>query len=85
MGDIFSAFSDIFGDIFGGGAGAGRRGPARGGDIETRVCITLLEAATGVTKDITILRNATCATCGGSGAAPGRSPRPASSAAAAAR
>ena len=37
VGDIFSAFSDIFGDIFGGGAGGGRRGPARGADIEMRV------------------------------------------------
>ncbi|HEX3904583.1 MAG TPA: molecular chaperone DnaJ [Polyangia bacterium] len=73
VGDIFSAFSDIFGDIFGGG-GTGRRGPARGGDIETRVSITLEEAATGVTKDITVLRNAACATCGGNGAAPGTQP-----------
>ena len=74
VGDIFSAFSDIFGDIFGGGGAAGRRGPARGGDIETRVSITLEEAATGVTKDITVLRNAACATCGGNGAAPGTQP-----------
>jgi molecular chaperone DnaJ len=73
VGDIFSAFGDIFGDIFG-GAGGGRRGPARGGDIETRVSITLLEAAAGVTKEIAILRNAACATCGGSGAAPGTEP-----------
>jgi molecular chaperone DnaJ len=73
VGDIFSAFGDIFGDIFG-GAGGGRRGPARGGDIETRVSITLLEAAAGVTKEIAILRNATCGTCGGTGAAPGTQP-----------
>ncbi len=74
VGDIFSAFSDIFGDLFGGGGASGRRGPARGGDIETRVTITLLEASTGVTKEITVLRNATCATCGGNGAAPGTQP-----------
>ncbi len=70
VGDIFSAFSDIFGDIFGGGA-TGRRGPARGSDIETRVSITLEEAAAGVTKEVTVLRNVTCTTCSGSGAAPG--------------
>ncbi len=71
VGDIFSAFSDIFGDIFSGGGPTGRRGPARGGDIETRVSITLQEAAAGVSKEITILRNTTCGTCGGTGAAPG--------------
>ena len=74
VGDIFSAFSDIFGDIFGGGGAGGRRGPARGGDIETRVSITLEEAATGVTKEITVLRNTACTTCGGTGAAPGSQP-----------
>jgi len=74
VGDIFSAFSDIFGDIFGGAPGGGRRGQARGSDIETRVSITLLEAAAGVTKEIAILRNTTCGTCGGSGAAPGTQP-----------
>jgi molecular chaperone DnaJ len=74
VGDIFSAFSDIFGDIFGGGGPTGRRGPARGADIETRVSITLEEAATGITKEISILRNTTCETCGGNGAAPGSQP-----------
>jgi molecular chaperone DnaJ len=73
VGDIFSAFSDIFGDIFGGG---GRRGPMRGDDVQTRVSVTLKEAATGVTKEIKIVRNVTCATCGGNGAAPGSLPEP---------
>jgi molecular chaperone DnaJ len=74
VGDIFSAFSDIFGDLFGGAGPGARRGPARGSDIETRVSITLEEAAAGVTKEVTVLRNAACATCGGSGAAPGTQP-----------
>jgi molecular chaperone DnaJ len=70
--DIFSAFGDIFGDIFGGGGG--RRGPGRGSDIETRVSLTLEEAATGVKKQIKVLRRAPCVTCGGTGAAPGSHP-----------
>ena len=37
VGDIFSAFSDIFGDIFGGRMGGGGAAPARGADIEVRV------------------------------------------------
>ena len=70
VGDIFSTFSDIFGDIFGGG---GRRA-AHGSDIETRVLITLAEAATGVTKEVQVVRNAPCGACAGSGAAPGSDP-----------
>jgi molecular chaperone DnaJ len=73
VGDIFSTFSDIFGDIFG-MSGGGRRAPAQGSDIETRVLITLAEAATGVTKKIRVLRNVPCGTCGGSGAEAGTQP-----------
>jgi molecular chaperone DnaJ len=72
VGDIFSAFSDIFGDVF--GRQGGRRGPGRGADIETAVSITLLEASTGVKKDVTVARRAPCGTCAGTGAAPGSSP-----------
>jgi molecular chaperone DnaJ len=73
VGDIFSAFSDIFGDIFGRAQGGGRA-PGRGADVETRVNITLAEAATGVTKEVKVLRRAPCATCRGSGAQPGSQP-----------
>jgi molecular chaperone DnaJ len=72
VGDIFSAFSDIFGDVFGGGRGA--RAPGRGSDIETRVTLTFAEAATGVTKEVKVRRRAPCGTCRGSGAQPGSSP-----------
>jgi molecular chaperone DnaJ len=72
VGDIFSAFSDVF-DMFGMGGGR-RSGPPRGSDIETRLSITLKEAATGVAKEIKVLRNVVCSTCAGSGAAPGTEP-----------
>jgi molecular chaperone DnaJ len=78
--DIFSSFSDILGDLFGGsfgsmGGGGGRRGaPSRGADIETRLVITLEEAFTGVSKPTKVLRRIVCATCEGTGAAPGSSP-----------
>jgi molecular chaperone DnaJ len=72
VGDIFSAFSDVFGDIFGGG---GRRGgPSAGADIETRVNMTLLEAASGITRDVKVVRQVRCDTCEGSGAAAGTRP-----------
>ena len=73
LGDVFSSFSDIFGDMFGGGRGGGR-GQPRGADLETHLTITLLEAATGVTKEVKIKRRISCETCTGSGAAPGTSP-----------
>jgi len=72
VGDIFSAFSDIFGDIF--GQRGGQRGPGRGADLETHVSLTLVEAATGVQKDVEVGRRVPCATCKGSGAAPGTQP-----------
>jgi len=73
VGDIFSAFGDIFGDIFG-QRGGGRRGPGRGSDLETSIVLTLLEASTGVKKDVRVARRVACATCHGSGAAPGTEP-----------
>lgn len=73
MGDVFSAFSDIFGDMFGGARGGGRA-QTRGADIETHLSITLLESAAGVTKEVKVRRRQPCETCGGSGAAPGTSP-----------
>ncbi len=69
VGDVFSAFSDIFGDLFG-----GTRGPAAGADIETAIELTLKEAATGVTREVRYRRQATCDECRGSGAAPGTEP-----------
>jgi molecular chaperone DnaJ len=74
VGDVFSAFSDIFGDIFGGARPGGGRGPARGADIEVRMSLTLAEAFTGVSKDVKILRRAPCTQCGGTGAAAGTTP-----------
>ena len=72
IGDIFSAFSDIFGDVFRGGGGP--RGPGRGADIETRLAISFAEAAVGVTKEVKIRRRAPCGSCRGSGAQPGSTP-----------
>jgi molecular chaperone DnaJ len=69
VGDVFSAFSDIFGDLFGGG-----RGPAAGADIETAIELSLEESATGVTREVRYRRQASCDDCRGSGAAPGTSP-----------
>lgn len=69
LGDIFSAF---FGeDVFGGGRG-GRRA-RRGADVVSEVEVTLADAAGGVTHTIAFEAAAACASCQGSGAAPGTS------------
>jgi molecular chaperone DnaJ len=72
VGDIFSAFGDIFGDMFGGfaGFGGGAR-VSRGADLESHVELTLAEIATGASKEIAIRRRVACKDCGGSGAAAG--------------
>jgi molecular chaperone DnaJ len=67
--DIFSAFGDIFGDIFG-NRGRTRR-VRRGRDVRCEVTLSLKEAAEGVRKTVTFERHEVCATCEGSGAAPG--------------
>ncbi|MBO8128544.1 MAG: molecular chaperone DnaJ [Peptococcaceae bacterium] len=70
----FSGFGDIFDMIFGTG-GRYRTGPQRGRDLRVEMEIAFEEAAFGVEKEITIPRVETCDTCGGSGAAPGTSPK----------
>jgi molecular chaperone DnaJ len=70
--DIFSMFNDIFAGQ--GGGGGGRRGPARGYDLETQISLTLEEVATGCEKSVDFTRMDVCETCTGSGAKPGSKP-----------
>ncbi|NTV29302.1 MAG: molecular chaperone DnaJ [Candidatus Omnitrophica bacterium] len=64
--DILGQF---FGDAFGGaGGGRRRRGPARGGDIQYEVLLTLEEAYSGVKKLVKVPRNEVCRDCQGTGA-----------------
>ena len=72
--DILDAFGDMFGGgIFGDFFGGGRRGRRvhRGQDIRSQVTLDLEEAARGVRKTVEFQRSKPCATCSGSGAAPG--------------
>lgn len=74
----FGAFSDIFesvfGEFMGGGRGGGRQ-VRRGADLRYDMEITLEEAFHGKATDVTIDVSAPCEPCGGSGAAPGTSPK----------
>lgn len=68
-GDIFDAFSELFG---GGGGFGGRRSRVRKGrDIQVSATLTLEEAYAGVERELTFHRPESCETCEGSGAAPG--------------
>ncbi len=78
FGDIFGemgGLGDIFDMFFGGGHSRRRRGPARGSDLRYDLSITLEEAATGISKNISVPRMENCETCGGSGAKPGTQPK----------
>lgn len=68
-------FDDIFENMFAGFGfgGARRRGPQRGHDLITDVDVTFEDVAKGVTKSVTVNRNAVCSECEGSGAASGGS------------
>ena len=73
--DIFGQFSDIFGDIFGGFGGGGRQRARRGADLRYDLELSFEEAAFGLKREIVFPRHEACDPCGGSGAAPGTSPK----------
>ncbi|MEJ2255022.1 MAG: molecular chaperone DnaJ [Nitrospirota bacterium] len=69
--DIFEfGFGDVFSDIFGGRAGAGTHPGMRvrqGADIAAEVEVSLEEAFSGVTRQMTFAREVSCQACGGTG------------------
>jgi molecular chaperone DnaJ len=72
-GGFTSDIGDIFSSLFG-----RRGGPAqdtiRGRDLETEVRLSFDQAVNGAEVAVTVPKQATCTTCGGSGARPGTSP-----------
>lgn len=71
-----SSFSDIFEDLFGmAGQRGGRGGRERGADLRYNMEITLEEAFTGKTAQISIPVAVTCETCSGTGAKAGTKPK----------
>src|SRR5262245_55129597 len=75
VGDIFSAFGDLFEGFFGpqAGRGGGRR-PTRGESLRCAIELELREAAFGCTRSVEVQRAELCSTCDGSRAKPGSSP-----------
>jgi len=70
-------FGDILSNLFGGGATARetRPRPQRGRDLEADLSITFDQAIHGAQVPLSVPTSETCATCGGTGAKPGTSPR----------
>ncbi|MBM5805465.1 MAG: molecular chaperone DnaJ [Candidatus Verstraetearchaeota archaeon] len=68
LGNIFEMF-------FGGGRGYGGRRVMRGNDLGYELEVTLEEAFRGVEEEIEVPRTERCNVCGGTGAAPGTSPK----------
>ena len=75
----FGDFSDILGDILGGFGGFGGFGgrqanpnaPQRGASVRASITISFAEAMSGCEKELNVPRMESCASCGGSGCAPG--------------
>jgi len=71
---------DLFGDVFAGrgrgpaNGGRARSGAVRGRDLEAELHLDFLQAVNGLTTEVHVTSEATCATCGGSGAKPGTQP-----------
>jgi len=77
LGDLFSSFAgidEVLSRFFGGGFGpfgGASRGPAQGRDVAVRAAITLVEAATGVAREVGFRGLVVCSTCSGTGSEPG--------------
>lgn len=73
--DPMDIFEQLFGGAMGGmGARGGRRGPARGDDIETEARVTFQQARAGEEVDVQLDRLTTCEHCHGERTEPGGKP-----------
>ena len=74
FGDLSDLFAAFFGDDIFGTMGGGRARRSRGTDVLTEIEIELVEAASGLKRDVPLRVDVSCGTCRGSGAAPGTAP-----------
>ena len=73
---------DLLGGLFGRGAAGprgrspgGGAGPQRGADLEADLTLSFTDAVHGITTTLSLVGDAACGTCNGSGARPGTTPR----------
>lgn len=67
-------FGDIFDAFFGGTTTSTRQAPQQGASLQTRLSLTLEEAAFGSEEEIDITRTENCSECQGTGSKPGTQP-----------
>ncbi len=67
-------FGDIFDAFFGGTTTSTRQAPQQGASLQTRLSLTLEEAAFGSEEEIDITRTENCSGCQGTGSKPGTQP-----------
>ena len=69
LGDLLGGFGGAggVGDLF----GFGRRGPARGGDVQADLHLSFEDAVNGATTTVAVRGEAVCSRCHGSGGEPG--------------
>lgn len=67
----FGDLGDVLGEMFGFGGPSGKRGKARGSDLQVQMDLDFKEAAFGATKTVRLVRQVACSDCGGSGAEKG--------------
>ena len=68
----FGGFDDVFAQFFGGGTA---RQPSRGEDLTYHLELNMEDIVSDTEREIEVPRSEVCATCDGSGARPGTSPR----------
>ncbi|HEX9093979.1 MAG TPA: molecular chaperone DnaJ [Coriobacteriia bacterium] len=73
LGDL-GGIGDLFGSVFSGAGGGGKPRAQRGADLTYEVSLSFDEALAGVSTKVDVQRTERCATCRGTGAAPGTSP-----------
>lgn len=74
LSDLFGGFGNL-GDVFGQATSTRRQTSPKGEDVTVSVKLKFAEALEGVTTRVGVPVEEACGDCGGSGAAPGTSPR----------
>ena len=74
LGDIGDLLGNLFGKTRGGRSSGAPTGARRGDDLEASLHLSFMDAVNGITTSVSLVSDAVCSMCSGTGAAPGTSP-----------
>ena len=74
LGDIGDLLGNLFGKARGGRSAGAPTGARRGDDLEASLHLSFMDAVNGITTSVSLVSDAVCSMCSGTGAAPGTSP-----------